>query len=170
MHHVPRRCRRRCFMRASPALSLSLADPSLPLQPPDTARSPKATLTYVCGTNILGRTACEHASANLVQFDSIPPLVFSFSTASATTSSRFFFSSFFSASLSPDLHDPVSPRRTIDPRLTSFRAVSLNSIYGFSFFLSLSSLFSSSFLSSSEKGSIIVDLSMIIRDILVRRE
>jgi len=34
---------------------------------------------YAYGTNSLGRTACEHASAKLVQFDSILPLVFSFS-------------------------------------------------------------------------------------------
>lgn len=82
----------------------------------------------------------------------------------------FFFSLFFSVSLSLDLHDPVSPRRTIDPRLTSFRAASLNSIYGFSFSLSFVPMSPSSFLPSPEKGSIIVDLSMIIRDILVSRE
>lgn len=41
---------------------------------------------------------------------------------------------FFLVSLSPDLHDSVSPRRTIDPRLTLLGAVSLNSIYGFSLF------------------------------------
>lgn len=82
--------------------------------------------------------------------------------------SRFFFLSFFSVSLSPDLHDPVSPRRTIDPRLTSFRAVSLNSIYDFPFFSS-SLCFLPPFFSSPEKELIIVDLSMIIRDILVRR-
>lgn len=130
MHHVPRRCRRRCFMRH-------------PLP------SPRRVLRYHYNPRQRGlrrlrlRTYAEQISldelpantpapswSNSIQFRRLsspspppPPL----------SRSRFFFL-FFSVSLSPDLHDPVSPRRTIDPRLTSFRAVSLNSIYDFSFF------------------------------------
>lgn len=66
---------------------------------------------------------------------------------------------FFSVSLSPDLHDPVSPQRTIDPRLTSFRAVSLQlylRLLFFSFFPPY--VFFPLSLSASEKLSIIADL------------
>lgn len=152
MHHVPRRC------RATTVLYTGFPPPPIlrchytTLLSLPTAGSPKATFTYVCGTNILGRTACEHASAKLVQFDSIPPLVFSFSAAS-----RFFFL----VSLSPDLHDPVSPRRTIDPRLTLLGAVSLNSIYGFSLFFFFS-VFCFFFLFTREGIDHRVDLSLII--------
>lgn len=139
------------------APSRPLRQPSLPLHPPpplltsDTAGISEGYAyvysVYVCGTNILGRTACEHASAKLVRFDSIPPLVFCLLRL-ALRAPVFFFS----VSLSPDLHDPVSPRGTIDPRLTLHGAVSLNSIYDACLFPSfLSSGFPPVFFLSSRR-------------------
>lgn len=146
MYHVLRRCRRRrCFMQPSPS------QPSAAITSPDSEVSEGYTLTYVCGTNILGRTACEHASAKLVQFDSIPPLVFFSSALHLRLSLAPAPGFFFPVSLSLDLHDPVSPRRTIDPRLTSLGAVSLNSIYGFSRFFSFLLSFPSFFFFTEER-------------------
>lgn len=166
------RYRRRCFMRPPLAHSGSLR---CHYTPPPLLTSDTAGISegyayvysvYVCGTNILGRTACEHASAKLVRFDSIPPLVFCLLRL-ALRAPVFFFS----VSLSPDLHDPVSPPGTIDPRLTLHGAVSLNSIYDACLFSSfLSSGFPPVFfVFSPNRRSIIADSGMIIWNFLVYR-
>lgn len=108
----------------------------LPLQPPDSGVS--EGYAYVRMRNKYPWTNClrtRQRQAGPIRFNSAACLLLLHRLRHSR--SRFFLSLFFfSVSLSPDLHDPVSPRRTIDPRLTSFRAVSLNFIYGSSFFSS----------------------------------
>lgn len=155
MHHVPRRCRRRCFMRPFlPHRSFAaITPPSFPFRQRGLRRLRLRTYAEQISLDELPANTPAPSWSNSIQFRrlSSPPLPPAF---------------FFLVSLSPDLHDPVSPRRTIDPRLTLLGAVSLNSIYGFPLF----SFFSASafFFCLLEKGSIIVDLSMIIWNILVR--
>lgn len=164
MHHVPRRCRRRCFMRHPPPSPAGPRRHHYNPRPRGLRRLRLRTYAEQISLDELPANTPAPSWSNSIQFRRLsspsppPPLL----------SLPFFFLSFFSVSLSPDLHDPVSPRRTIDPRLTSFRVVSLNSIYDFPFFSS-SLCFLPPFFSSPEKELIIVDLSMIIRDILVRR-
>lgn len=84
--------------------------------------------TYVCGTNILGRTACEHATlrcwSNSIQFHRFSP---SLSLLPSFVHRTFFLSFFFFHPVSiSDLHDPLTPWRTIDPRLTLLGVVSLS--------------------------------------------
>lgn len=141
MHHVPRRCRRRCFMRRPP--------------PPPTSVGSFATITtpgggvsegyaYVRMRNKYPWTNClrtRQRQAGPIRFNSAACLLLPRRRLRHSRYPLFFSLSplffFFPVSLSPDLHDPVSPRRTIDPRLTSFGAVSLNSIHGFLFFFPL---------------------------------
>lgn len=63
----------------------------------------------------------------LVQFDSIPPLLSLFVSPSLLRPPYFlsFFFFFHPVSIS-DLHDPLTPWRTIDPRLTLLGVVSLS--------------------------------------------
>lgn len=92
--------------------------PSFLLHP--TAESPKVPGTY--GTNILGRTACKHATTvGPIRFNSVGLSLFVSSFLFRPV--PFFFQS---VSIS-DLHDLLTPWRTIDPRLTLLGVVSLSS-------------------------------------------
>jgi len=148
MHHVPRRCRRR-FYAASPALPPPIL--RYHYNPPDKGVS--EGYAYVRMRNKYPWTNClrtRQRQAGPIRFNSAACLLLLYHLRHSLAPG--FFSLLFSVSLSPDLHDPVSPRGTIDPRLTSFRAVSLNSIYSFSFFLSSFSVSSSSFFSYQRKS------------------
>lgn len=133
MHHVPRRCRRRCFMRRAPRTPFPRRSFAT-ITTPDSGVS--EGYAYVRMRNKYPWTNClrtRQRQAGPIRFNSAACLLL-LHRLRHSRSCLFFSLSFFSVSLSPDLHDPVSPWRTIDPRLTSFRAVSLNSIYDFSFF------------------------------------
>jgi len=125
MHHVPRRCRRRCFMR--PFLShrsfAAITPPSFPFRQWGLRRLRLRTYAEQISLDELPANTPAPSWSNSIQFRRL-------SSPSPPPPPAFFFL----VSLSPDLHDSVSPRRTIDPRLTLLGAVSLNSIYGFSLF------------------------------------
>lgn len=144
MHHVPPRALPTTVLYAAP--SRPLRQPSLPLHTP----SPLLISDIAGISEGYAYVYSVYTYAEQISLDELPAntpapswsdsiqfrrLSSAFS-ASPSARSRFFF---FSVSLSPDLHDPVSPRGTIDPRLTLHGAVFLNSIYDaclFSFFLS----------------------------------
>lgn len=137
-----------CLVRALPP-SLYALRPLFPLLP--RGRSPK---TFGHGPRMYAEQISldelpTNTPAPLVQFDSIPPLLFSFLFLTLSIHLSIYLFSFFSRSFSftrsiSDLHDPVTPPRTIDPRLTLLGVVSLNSIC---FFFLLSS-------ASTTKGSL----------------
>lgn len=117
MHHVP---------RPDPVLYI-LVLRSRYTQPGRVSKGPVyiRTYTYIRGTNILGRTACEHANTAVgpIRFNSTRSLPLCLSFLPSSTVLLFFF--FHPVSIS-DLHDPLTPWRTIDPRLTLLGVVSLS--------------------------------------------
>lgn len=124
MHHVPRRCRRRCFMRPFlPHRSFAITPPSFLLRQRGLRRLRLRTYAEQISLDELSANTPAPSWSNSIQFHRL-------SSPSPPLPLAFFFPSLFISRL----HDPVSPRRTIDPRLTLLGAVSLNSIYGFSLF------------------------------------